>query len=302
MDYAEAREAFFGPREAGAPPPAIDWSTPARDLRDAIEPLATISFWSEPAYAEYEALGLDFLTGYVWSRSSVMGAPDAGVVAAAFAVFEPGAIAGLLGAARDACGLDAIRRAREAGAVRALREVLGQDPDGLADAVAVLRRASEALDVAGRPLHAGLRGLPWPDDRHGQLWHACSLLREGRGDGHVGALVAHGIGGLQANLLTELWVGWSGFAYTATRAWPEEAVQAAAADLEARGLIKGESLTADGLELRRAIEAATDQAMAPALAAAGDDLGPVVERCAGWAAQVVERGWFPPDDYKRASG
>ena len=302
MDYAEAREAFFQPRESTAPPPGIDWASPARELRDAIEPLATISFWSEPAYAEYEALGLDFLTGYVWSRSSVMGTPDAGVVAAAFAVFEPGAIAGLLGAARDACGLDAIRGAREAGAVLALHDTLGEDPDGLAGAVAVLRRAGEALDLAGRPLHAGLRGLPWPDDLHGQLWHACSLLREGRGDGHVGALVAHGIGGLQANLLTELWVGWSGFAYTASRAWPEEEVQRAAADLEARGLIDGETLTDDGLELRRAIEAATDRAMAPALAAAGDELGAVVARCEAWAARVVERGWFPPDDYKRASG
>jgi hypothetical protein len=302
VDYAEARAAFFQPREPDAPPPGIGWSTPARDLRDALEPLATISFWSEPAYAEYEALGLDFLTGYVWSRSCVMGTPDAGVVAAAFAVFEPGAIAGLLGAARDACGLDAIRRAREAGAVAALRETLGEDPDGLGDAVAVLRSGAEAVDVAGRPFYAGARGLPWPAEPLGQLWHAATLLRECRFDGHVAALVAHGIGGLQANLLTELWVGWSGFAYTASRAWPEEEVRRAAADLEARGLIDGEALTDDGVALRRSVEQATDQAMAPALAAAGDGLGAVVERCNAWAAQVVEQGWFPPDDYKRASG
>lgn len=45
MDYAEARAAFFSPRPADAPPPGTaGWTTPARALRDAIEPIATICF------------------------------------------------------------------------------------------------------------------------------------------------------------------------------------------------------------------------------------------------------------------
>jgi hypothetical protein len=32
-------------------------------------------------------------------------------------------------------------------------------------------------------------GLPWPEDEWAQLWHAFSLLREHRGDGHLAALV-----------------------------------------------------------------------------------------------------------------
>src|SRR4029077_13962513 len=97
-----------------------------------------------PAYDAYAALGLDFLQGCVWSRGCVLGEPDGGVVAAAFGVFEPGLIVqlydaaraaaalaerGLMGklydAARAAAGLDDIRAAREAGAVTALRTVLG---------------------------------------------------------------------------------------------------------------------------------------------------------------------------------
>ena len=56
MDYAEARAAFFRPRPDDAPAARTsDWQSPARALRDAIEPIATICFWSKPAYDEYAA-------------------------------------------------------------------------------------------------------------------------------------------------------------------------------------------------------------------------------------------------------
>src|SRR3712207_6424742 len=51
MDYAEARAAFFSPRpEDAAPAGSSAWRSPARALRDAIEPIATICFWAEPAF------------------------------------------------------------------------------------------------------------------------------------------------------------------------------------------------------------------------------------------------------------
>ena len=74
MDYAEVREAFFQLRDTSAPEPGTSgWQSPTRRLRDAIEPIATICYWSEPAYDAYAALGLDFLQGYVWSRGCVLG-------------------------------------------------------------------------------------------------------------------------------------------------------------------------------------------------------------------------------------
>ena len=54
MDYAEAQAAFFGTREGEVR--TLDWSSPGRRLRDAIEPLATICFWAEPAYDAYGAI------------------------------------------------------------------------------------------------------------------------------------------------------------------------------------------------------------------------------------------------------
>src|SRR2546426_636027 len=58
------------------------------------------------------------------------------------------------------------------------------------------RRACEAIE--GRALFAGHASLPWPDDDHLVLWHALTLLREFRGDGHVAALTVAGLTGCEA--------------------------------------------------------------------------------------------------------
>jgi len=299
MEYAEARDAFFAPRpdaEVGS-----GFTSPARALRDAVEALAMVSIWSAPSNEEYASLGLDFLTGYVWSRSSVLGDADPAVVAAAFGVFEPGAVAGLLTAARQTATLEQVRAAREAGAVRALRLALGE-PDGVEPVADVLLRGTAAADVVGRPLFAGARALEVPQDPWGRLWHAATLLRECRGDSHLAACVAHGLTGLEANLLTEAWVGYEPLAYTGTRAWSPESMAAAQAGLRDRGLLADDRLTEAGRALRSAVEQATDLAMAPVVAAVGEDLDEVVARCRAWGAALTEHGWFPPDPYKHAAG
>lgn len=299
MDYAEARAAFFGDREGEVR--TLDWSSPGRRLRDAIEPLATICFWSEPVYDEYAALGLDFLQGYVYGRGCVLGDVEPSVAAAAFGVFEPGLVADLFRSGRQTCGVAEVRSAKERGAVTALRECLG-DPDDLADVVTALRRATDAADPTGRALHAGLTGLPWPEDLLGQLWHACSILREHRGDGHLAALVAAGLDGVQANQLTELWIGWDPLSYTGSRAWSPEAMSAGTGSLEQRGWVVDGGLTEAGRRVREELEETTDRASHAVVEALGVDLDRVVGRLDAWAQQVVEQGWFPPDPYKRAAG
>lgn len=69
-----------------------------------------------------------------------------------------------------------------------------------------------------------------------------------------------------------------------------------------RGLVAGDALTDDGRRLREDIEDATDRLMQPVIDAIGDDLSGLVETLDGWSQQIVGRGWFPPDPYKRASG
>jgi hypothetical protein len=287
MDYAEAQAAFFQPRGGDAPDPGTSaWQTPARSLRDAIEPIATICFWSEPAYQRYAELGLDFLEGYVWARSSVLGEPEGSVVASAFGVFEPGLIAALYDSARAKCSLG---------------QVIAE-PDGLDAAIGVLRRGLAAANSYGRPMHAGLSALPWPERPLGQLWHVCTMLREHRGDGHLAVCVSNGLNGLSANILTELMVGWEPLAYTATRGWSAEAMDAEFAGLESRGLAADGKLTDEGRQLRWDIEEDTDRLVQPVVDAIGDELPQVVRTLNGWAQAIIDRSWFPPDPYKRAAG
>jgi hypothetical protein len=183
----------------------------------------------------------------------------------------------------------------------ALRTAL-RAPERAAEVTGVLRRAAERAGAAGRPLFAGLAGLPWPDDDLAQLWHVATMLRELRGDSHLAAYVAAGLTGLEANLLTELQVGWAPWSYTATRGWPREAMYEAAAGLRERGLVADGALTAAGTRLRHELEETTDRQMAPVLEAVGPALDAIVPQLEQWSADIIDVGWFPPDPYKRASG
>jgi hypothetical protein len=301
VDYAQARSTFLAPPPGGRPAPRVP-DTPARRLRDAAEPIATISFWGEPVNDRFAALGLNFLTGYVWARAAPMGEPTAPVVVAAFGVFEPELVTALYEEARGIATREQVLEARETGAVESLRRLL-PDADVQAAADALQRGVDAvALDIAGRPLFAGLLSLPWPEDPLGQLWHGACLLRELRGDVHVAANVAAGVSGLQMNLLTEYWIGWEPGAYAGTRGWSPEAMAAADQALATRGLVADGALTDAGRELRDTVEEQTDAALAPVLDAIGPTLPELTAQLDGWSAAIVAGGAAPPDVYKRVSG
>lgn len=301
VDFAEARTVFLSPPPEPRPASRLP-DTPSRRLRDAAEPIATISFWAPAVHQRLAALGLDFLTGYVWGRSAPMGEPTATVVVAAFGVFEPGLIAALYDQARATAARKDVLAAREEGAVEGLRAVLG-DTD-VTGAVQLLRNATDRItgDVAGRPLFAGLVSLPWPEDPLGRLWHACCLLREYRGDVHQAANVAAGLSGVQMNLMTEYWVGWAPTAYAGTRGWAPEVMAAADAELVARGLVADGALTDEGRRVRGRIEEQTEAALQPVVDALGPELDELVRQLDGWSARIIEAGGAPPDPYKRISG
>ena len=65
-------------------------------------------------------------------------------------------------------------------------------------------KAATSAPTEGRVLYAALRALPVPGEPVARLWHAATLLREHRGDGHIAALVASGIGGTEAHVLHAL--------------------------------------------------------------------------------------------------
>ncbi len=66
--------------------------SPARALRDALEPVAAHAFWSTATRQALARLGLTGTSGYVRGRAAALGAAAAPVVVSAFAWFEPGRI------------------------------------------------------------------------------------------------------------------------------------------------------------------------------------------------------------------
>jgi helix-turn-helix protein len=301
MDYEQVRAVFFAAQPEGVDEPAaVRAGSPARRLRDALEPIAMHAVWCERTNAALADLGLDFLQGYVMGRASALGEPAPGVVAAAFAVFEPGFVRGLYETARTGLSRTDLLLTRDKATIISLRGLLGGAD--VAPVAAVLRRGLDAAEAVGRPLFAGLADRPWPGDPYGQLWRACDLLREHRGDSHVAACVAAGLDAVEMNILTELWLEMPLFSYTASRAWSPDAMQAAADRLRARGLLDGDALSAAGRNVREAIEARTDRAQQPILQAIGADLDGVVQQLNQWSAVLVDGGAFPPDPLKRAAG
>ena len=301
MDYATAYEVFFQPAPPDTPlPKPVENGSPARRLRDAVEPMATHPYWARLVNERLTERGLNFLSGYVWGRAAPMGEPAAPVVAAVFAAFEPGLIASLYEDGRRAIGRDELIRVQEQATVESLRNTLG-DAD-VQRVVAVLQRAVEAADGTGRPMFAGLRSLPTPSEPLAQVWRACQAVREHRGDSHVAVYVSAGFDPVQMNILTELWTGWPLGTFSATRAWPQERTERALADLRASGLLDGDTLTMQGIEARQAIEERTDALEQPLLDAIGADLEQVLDQLNGWGQRVIEAGDFPPDPRKRAAG
>jgi helix-turn-helix protein len=205
--------------------------------------------------------------GYFASRSAAMGPVPAEVVVATFYNFHPRMVHRAI---PDAWGFAApadVLAARLEGADAALRRLLGAWADGpeAAEAAALGRRAMEGRDPAGRPLFAAHATLGWPEPPHLALWHAATLYREFRGDGHVACLLAEGVGGLEAHVLAAGAGQLPGSFLREYRGWSEQEWAAAAARLQARGWVGGDGLlTEAGREARAALERRTDElAMAP---------------------------------------
>jgi hypothetical protein len=215
---------------------------------------------------------------YFAGRAAAMGAVGPATVTATFANFSPDLIAESIPRAWSLATPEEIAAARFEGADRVLRRLWGEDVVGSADVVEgarLAREATEGCDPIGRSLYAGNAALAWPSAPHLVLWHASTLLREHRGDGHVAALVSAGMSGLEA-LVTHTATG-RGFTpkFARTRrGWSVEEWEAAEDRLMARGLLDHDKdLTTKGQAVRSDVEDHTDaMAMAP-WSRLGDDRG-----------------------------
>jgi hypothetical protein len=185
--------------------------------------------------------------------------------------------------------------ARLTGSVAAIRRAIGDvDVD---DVAALARRAAESAPVDGRALFAANAGLPWPDDPVGILWHAVTLLREHRGDGHIAALVAAGVAGREAHVLHHpAPVGPPPGIMVVGRDFDDAEWTATVASVAERGLIteQGE-LTEAGFALKQDIEDRTDRIALSAYEVLSDDEArTLIDGLSPIARAVIATGDLPP--------
>ena len=267
----------MAPRSYPSPVSAVT----ARKTWRTVEPLHGMVYFAPEGPEAYRRLGLEGQSGYFASRSAPMGAVSSHTVAATFFNFEPSLVHGSMAGVWDATSPAAVLAARTEVAATALRRMLGDAADGddVAAAADLARRAalSACEHLEGRPLFAGHAGLDWPEQPLEVLWHAQTLLREFRGDGHVSLLVDHGIDGLEALVLHEA-TGELPVAFLrATRGWTDDEWTSATERLRERGWVRPAgsaehlALSEEGSAVRAAIEEATDRLSVVAYEAIGED-------------------------------
>lgn len=259
------------------PPSPIDPMI-ARKTWRTLEPIHGLIYFAPEAGEAYEALGLGpGMGGYFASRAAAMGPVPAEVVIATFFNFHPAFVRETIPAAWSVATPAAILEARRGAADRALRARLGDEVATSAEveeAAVLARRAAESSTQwpEGRPLFAAHAALPWPDDPLLVLWHAQTLLREFRGDGHLAAMAVEEVSGVEALILHAATGEVPAGTLRSSRRWPREEWDAGVEGLRSRGWIDAEGgLTDAGRVHRRWVEDRTDALAAPAYAVLGEE-------------------------------
>jgi hypothetical protein len=260
---------------------------------ELVEPIGMVPYSADEPNETMFALGFtNYWDTYFAARAAPLGsAAPAEVVHALFYNFAPGEAARHIPKVWRTTTPEAAIEARRAGCTRALRRILGElvDTPAFARTTELLARASTSAPLDGRPMYAGLRSLALPDDVVTRLFHAGSLLREHRGDGHIAALVTHGIGGLEAHVLLALDLGMPPERFGRIHHLPRPQIDAVVGGLRDRGVVGDDDrFTGAGAALKKSIEDLTDElAWAPYAALSPEELDELVTGLEPLAARLV---------------
>jgi hypothetical protein len=257
----------------------LDGALRARKTWRTLEPLHGMVYFVPEATEAYARLGITGQSGYFASRAAPMGAVQADVVVSTFFNFNPELVQAAIPSSWAIAAPEALVAARFAAVDAACRRLLGDEVLASAE----MRRAADLARAAaeeagrraeGRPLAAAHADVAWPAESHLVLWHAQSILREYRGDGHIALLVVHGLSGIEA-LVTHAAAGdVPAQVLRSTRGWPQQAWDAAVDALRGRGWLEGGDrlrATEWGGAQRRAIEDGTDALAAAPYDVLGDE-------------------------------
>ncbi|TWP54196.1 hypothetical protein FKR81_01135 [Lentzea tibetensis] len=247
-----------------------------RALWRCLEAVHGMIYFAPEAEKRYAEAGLDRASGYFASRAAALGPVSAEIVIATFYNFNPERVRAAIPAAWEKASpeqmlgmrLDSVDDALN----RGLADFIGTDH--MKEAAGIARKAAERATemLHGRTLFAAHATLPWPTEPHLELWHAQTLLREFRGDGHLAALLIEGVSGLEALVIHAGSGEVPAESLRKTRGWSTEDWDATVEDLQKRGLLNEDrTLSEQGLGLRQRIEDHTDAMAAAAYDTLRDD-------------------------------
>ena len=271
-----------------------------RRCHDAVNPLHTCMYFAPEWTQALTGLGLQAgAMTYLAGRAAPLGAVNAGTVTATFYNFNHAHVARHIPAAWTVTTPQAVLTTRLRGAHDTLLRLLGPEAlasNQMAEAAKLALYAAQACQREARPLYAANADLPVPEQPHLALWHAATLLREHRGDGHIAALVGAGLSGIEALVLhNATGTTATSAVFKHTRGWSDDQWSAARDRLRERGLLDGAGEpTRAGAQLRGDVERLTDRLDSPPY----DHLGPaattrLTESAAALTASLRAAGAFP---------
>ena len=234
----------------------------ARHVARAAESVHCVGYYT----AEIRTLGDRGFSGwwhaYFGYRFAPLGRASANLVAATAYNFAPRMVARAVPSTWDVLEPDALLDAHRSLVSAALQRIFGGGlfANEIAEAAALARAAVTDLPLAGRPLFAAHAQLEWPDDPLMALWHACTLVREYRFDGHNMTLGAAGIDGVECHALMAAFGHGNQATIEGIRGWTKDEWDAGVQRLEHRGWLDGDGqFTPEGREARAGVERGTDQ-------------------------------------------
>jgi len=234
----------------------------ARRMFELVEPIGVIPYSTDDPNEAMFALGFtNYWDTYFAGRAAPLGVVPAEVVDALLYNFAPGELPRHIPKVWRTTTPAAAIRARQTACVKALRRILGDhiDSPGFARAAELLTKAATSAPLEGRPMYAALRAIPVPEETVACLFHAASLLREHRGDGHIAALMVEGVGGLEAHVLLALDTGMPAEKFGRLHHLPGAQLTSVIKGMRERGLIEDDGwLTEPGHAVKQRVEALTD--------------------------------------------
>ena len=233
-----------------------------RDLAQVFTPFHNVSYYSPEINAFVEAGMRGWWMAYFAYRAAPMGPVPPEVAIATFYNFAPRMIQRAIPAVWDVMSPAEAIELRDQCVDQALRRLLAghlEEPE-LAEAAELARASIEGCEPGARVLYAAHTALPWPDEPHRVLWHACTLLREHRGDSHITALAAADVTGVEPHVLMAARGRGTKDSILPIRDWTPAEWEAGVARLANRGWLNPDgSFTDVGQANRREIEAHTDR-------------------------------------------